>query len=127
MNITARFVRFLGAGATATALHYVTLIALVSSGAPALPASAAGSVVGLLTHYFISSRWVFVHVHPERIAFVRFFLVSALAFLLNSLLMLAGLAVGLHYLIAQIVSTLLVMLVNYVLHANWTFMNGAMR
>lgn len=127
MNISARFVRFLGAGATATTLHYATLIALVSFGAPALPASAAGSVVGLLTHYFISSRWVFVHARPERTAFVRFLLVSVLAFLLNSLLMWGGLAVGLHYLNAQIVSTLLVMLINYVLHANWTFMNGAMR
>ncbi|AZG11927.1 putative flippase GtrA [Cupriavidus metallidurans] len=127
MTIPARFVRFLGAGATATALHYAALIALVSFGAPALPASAAGSVVGLLSHYFISSRWVFVRAHSERAAFVRFILVSVLAFLLNSILMWAGLAVGLHYLIAQIASTLLVMLVNYVLHANWTFMNGAMR
>lgn len=127
MNIPGRFVRFLGAGATATALHYVTLIALVNFGAPALPASAAGSVVGLMTHYFISRRWVFVHAHPQRTAFIRFVLVSALAFLLNSLLMWAGLALGLHYLIAQILSTLSVMLVNYVLHANWTFMNGAIR
>lgn len=127
MNIPLQFVRFLGAGATATALHYATLIALVSLGAPPLPASAAGSVVGMLTHYFISSRWVFVLAHPERTAFVRFILVSVLAFLLNSILMWGGLAVGLHYLIAQSVSTLLVMLVNYVLHASWTFMNGAMR
>lgn len=127
MNLPTRFVKFLGAGAIATALHYATLIALVSFGAPALPASAAGSIVGLLAHYFISSRWVFVRAPAEHTAFVRFILVSALAFLLNSLLMWAGLALGMHYLIAQIISTLLVMLFNYVLHANWTFMNGATR
>ena len=127
MNIPSRFVRFLGAGATATATHYATLITLVGFGVAALPASAAGSVAGLLMHYCISSRWVFTPVRPQRATFGRFILVSALAFFLNSLLMWAGLALGLHYLVAQILSTIFVMLVNYVLHANWTFMNGAMR
>lgn len=127
MRVPLRFVRFLGAGATATAAHYATLIALVRFGAAALPASAAGSVVGLLAHYFISSRWVFTRVQPQRATFGRFILVGALAFSLNSLLLWIGLALGLHYLVAQVLSTISVMLVNYVIHANWTFMNGAMR
>jgi putative flippase GtrA len=114
-----------GRGATATATHYATLITLVGFGVAALPASAA-SVAGLLTHYCISSRWVFTPVRPQRATFGRFILVWRWRSF-NSLLMWAGLALGLHYLVAQILSTIFVMLVNYVLHANWTFMNGAMR
>ncbi|MGN5480168.1 GtrA family protein (plasmid) [Cupriavidus basilensis] len=128
MNIPSRFVRFLGAEATATATHYATLITLVGFGVAALPASAAGSAAGLLTRTTASAADGCSHQSDHNAPLSDgSILVSALAFFLNSLLMWAGLALGLHYLVAQILSTIFVMLVNYVLHANWTFMNGAMR
>lgn len=82
---------------------------------------------GLLTNYFLSSRWVFVRASDASSRFARFLAVSVLAFGLNAAFMWIGLRAGLHYLLAQVLSTFLLMLINYTLHANWTFLNRESR
>lgn len=127
MTTSPRFLRYLVTGATATAAHYFVLILIVGQGGIALLGSIVGSVVGLLTNYFLSSRWVFVRASDASSRFARFLAVSVLAFGLNAAFMWIGLLAGLHYLLAQVLSTFLLMLINYTLHANWTFLNRESR
>lgn len=127
MTMSPRFIRYLVTGATATAAHYIVLILIVEHGAIALLGSIVGSVVGLVTNYLLSSRWVFVLAAGTSSRFARFLAVSALAFGLNAAFMWIGLWAGLHYLLAQVLSTFLLMLINYTLHANWTFLNREAR
>lgn len=122
-----RFARFIVAGASATAVHYLTLIALMHYGAAALLSTAVGSVAGMITHYGLSSRWVFAQREGQGSRVGRFLTVASLAFALNAIFVWLGLLLGVHYLLAQILSTLLVMVINYGLHANWTFINGEVR
>ncbi|WP_354677268.1 GtrA family protein [Cupriavidus plantarum] len=121
MRASYRFLKFAGAGATATSVHYSTLIVLVSCGTSPMTGTIVGSLAGLLTHYMLSSQWVFADAEVGHTRFLRFFLASTLALLLNALLVWFGLANGLHYLVAQGASTLLVLSVNYALQARWTF------
>lgn len=127
MRIAGRFFRFLGAGATATAVHYATLVALVTHGVGAMGGSIVGSIAGLLTHYLLSSKWVFFDAGVGHTRFPRFILVSTLSLLLNAILVWLGLSIGLHYLLAQATATLLVLLINYSTHSRWTFANGGAR
>ena len=127
MMMSPRFLRYLVTGATATAAHYLVLILIVEQGAIALLGSIVGSVVGLITNYLLSSRWVFVLASSASSRFARFLAVSVLASGLNAAFMWIGLRAGLHYLLAQLLSTLLLMLINYTLHANWTFLNRESR
>jgi putative flippase GtrA len=125
--MSPRFLRYLVTGATATAAHYLMLILIVAQGGIPLLGSIVGSVVGLLTNYFLSSRWVFARTSDASSRFARFLAVSVLAFGLNAAFMWIGLRAGLHYLLAQVLSTFLLMLINYTLHANWTFLNRESR
>lgn len=127
MRGAPRFARYLVVGATSTAVHYVTLIVLVRESTPVVGASAFGSAAGLLTHYALSSRWVFVRGDARPSCLSRFMVVSGLTLLLNAVLMACALALGFHYLLAQALSTAVVTLLNYALHANWTFMAGEVR
>ncbi|WP_116323647.1 GtrA family protein [Cupriavidus sp. P-10] len=122
-----RFARFIVAGASATAVHYLTLITLVHYGAATLLSSVVGSVAGMVTHYRLSSRWVFAQGERRGSRLGRFLAVASVAFALNSVFVWLGLSLGLHYLLAQISSTLLVMVINYALHTNWTFIHGEVR
>ncbi len=66
MNLTRvrlgdiRFVRYLLASAGALAVDVGTFLALLSGGAQAVPASVAGYVLGIVAHWLLSSRAVFV-------------------------------------------------------------------
>ena len=127
MTVSSKFLRYLVTGATATGVHYLVLILLVRQGDIALLGSIVGSVAGLLTNYFLSSRWVFVRASDASSRFARFLAVSVLAFGLNAAFMWIGLRAGHHYLLTQVLSTFLLMLINYTLHANWTFLNRESR
>lgn len=125
MSTSAGFLRYLLTGGVSTAVHYITLVGLVSCGSNALLGSVAGSIAGMATNYALTSRWVFSHHGRRKSPLPRFVAVSLLAFLLNALFMSAGLSVGLHYLVAQILSTSALVVINYTLHARWTFLvNG---
>jgi len=119
----AQFVRYAGAGVIGTAAHYAVLVALVQ-GAQAGPvaASTAGAIVGAGINYLLNHRFTFASGQSHRRALPRFAAVAAAGVVLNALVLAAVLALaGPHYLVAQVVATLAVLLAGYLANRAWTF------
>ncbi|MDM0045116.1 GtrA family protein [Variovorax dokdonensis] len=122
-NVWRVFLRFASAGAVGTTAHYLLLVTLVSGlGASAFGASVAGSLLGALVNYLINYFWVFATRPGHRHALPRFFAVAAVGLGVNALAMYLLVSVAaLHYLLAQVLATLLVLGMGFLLNANWTF------
>jgi putative flippase GtrA len=118
-----QFLRYAGAGAIGTLLHYALLIGLVQlARLDAVVASTLGAVAGALTNYVLNHRYTFGSDRAHRHALPRFALIAASGIALNALLMAAVLAVaGPHYLIAQIIATGAVLALGYLANRAWTF------
>lgn len=122
-SLLARLTRFAAVGALGTLAHYALLLALVEGRvAPPVAASVAGFVLGALVNYTMSRRFVFRSERAHVEALPRFFAVAGVGAAGNALLMavLAG-WLGLHYLLAQVVTTGLLVLWHYAGNALWTF------
>lgn len=122
-SVVRQFIRFTGVGAIGTGVHYLTLIVLVQgAAAPPVPASVAGFVLGALTNYFLNYRYTFNSNHRHREAMTRFFVVALAGLVLNTLVMqLATGWLALHYLIAQVLATGMVLVWNFTGNRMWTF------
>jgi putative flippase GtrA len=121
--MTPQFLRYAGAGAVGTALHYAILIGLVQQARlDAVLASTAGAVAGALVNYALNYRYTFASGRAHREALPRFAVVAALGVALNAVVMAAVLAIaGPHYLVAQVVATATVLAVGYLANRTWTF------
>lgn len=111
-------------GAAATVAHYAVLALLVeSSWSPPGPAAALGALVGAGVAYFGNRAFTFKDTAtPHRRAVWRFLTVALVGALLNGLMVGAGYEhLGLHYLLAQVMATVVVMLLTYHLNRWWTF------
>ena len=88
--MAAQFVRYAGAGAIGTALHYAMLIGLVQlARIDAVAASTAGAIAGAIVNYALNHRYTFASDRPHRHALPRFALVAAAGVALNALVMAA--------------------------------------
>jgi putative flippase GtrA len=117
------FIRYAGVGAIGTAVHYGTLISLVQGlGTNAVIASAAGFVIGAFVNYALNREFTFASDREHRVALPRFFSVAGAGLLLNAIVMAVMLAVlPLHYMIAQVVATALVLVTGFLANRRWTF------
>src|SRR5262249_18486368 len=104
-----QFIVFAGVGAVATAAQYVVLIALVElAGINAVVASTAGRIIGIVTNYALSYTITFQSKAAHLKTFSKFVTLATIGLVMNSLLMAAGTSwLGLHYLAAQVISTVL--------------------
>jgi putative flippase GtrA len=117
-----QFLRYAGAGAIGTALHYAMLITLVQlARVDAVAASTAGAVAGALVNYVLNHRFTFASEKPHARALPRFALVSAAGVALNAAVMAGVLAVVPRYLVAQVVATGVVLVAGFVANRTWTF------
>jgi putative flippase GtrA len=121
-GIASQFLSFATVGAIGTAAHYATLIAGVSQGLGPVTASAIGCTVGALVNYVLNYHVTFrsrlAHWHSAP----RFALIAVASLLLNTLLMAVGVeGLGLHYLVAQVFATGVVLCCNFVLSRVWAF------
>lgn len=117
-----RLVRFAIVGAVGTAAHYGLLLALVEGlGAAPLAGSVAGFGLGAVVNYSLNRLFVFRSGRAHREALPRFVVVALAGLGWNALLMALLTALGLHYLVAQILTTALLLLWHYGAHAVWTF------
>src|SRR5262245_55031785 len=117
-----QFLRYAGAGAIGTALHYAMLITLVQlARVDAVVASTAGAVGGALVNYVLNHRFTFASDKPHARTLPRFVLVSAAGVALNAAVMAGVLAVVPHYLVAQVVATGAVLVAGFVANRTWTF------
>jgi len=122
-QLTGRFFRFAGVGAIGTAGHYATLIALVHlAGAGAVPASSAGFLVGGIINYLLNYTFTFRSDRSHVSTAPRFFLIALGGFVLNGLMMsLLVNGIGLYYLLAQILTTGLILIWTFLANHYWTF------
>lgn len=119
--------KFAMVGAVGTAGHYLVLIGLVQiAHTDAVLASSAGFVTGAAINYMLNYRFTFRSTQRHRVAIPRFLGVAAAGMLVNSLIMaLLTRGIGWHYLVAQVISTGIVLLSNFVGNRLWTFKERA--
>lgn len=116
-------VSFVGVGSIATAAHYTILVSLVQIvGVRPVPAAMCGALVGATISYWLNRRHTFASDRPHEEAVWRFAFVAGVAFLLTYLLMRQAVD-GWHipYLIAQLGTTLIVMVWSFFGNRMWTF------
>ncbi len=106
-----------------TAAHYLLLISLVELlGANEVAASTAGATLGAVVNYVLNRRFTFASGKSHGEALTKFLIIAALGLALNSLLMFMLVELlGLYYLIAQVLTTGLVLLWNFAGNRFWTF------
>jgi putative flippase GtrA len=116
------FIRYASVGAIATAAHYLVLIACVEWGHwPAFIASGAGAVVGAQVAY-AGNRWfTFAHTGAMRASWPRFQATALIGTLISMAVVALGVRIGLHYLLAQVVATLLSLVLTFAVNRAWTF------
>ena len=119
-----QFFWFVVAGGVATAVHYAVLVGLVElQGFSAAPSAAFGTLCGAAVSYLLNRRMAFAESgagHTQ--ALPRFVAIAVLGAFLNGALVWLGVnMLGWHYLLAQLLATLLVMGLTFQLHRVWTF------
>ena len=117
-----RFLRYVGVGAVATAVHYAVLAACVELGHwPAWWGSGVGAVVGAQVAFFGNRRFTFDHSGPVGPAWLKFMGTAGAGALLGMAVVALGVALGWHYLAAQVAATLCSLLLTYAVNRAWTF------
>jgi len=123
VHITQQFVRYAAVGAIGTLVHYGVLVVLVQSqAAGALIASTIGFGAGALVNYLLNYYLTFRSRERHHEALAKFMTVALLGLAVNAAVMalLAG-ALGLHYLLAQLVATAVVLAAGFLANRWWTF------
>ena len=116
------WLRYASVGGVATAAHYATLALLVEGAAwPAPWAAGAGAALGAQVG-FLGNRWfTFGHEGPWLPAWWRFQLTALLGGAVSVAVVAGGTVLGLHYLAAQVLATLLVLVLTYLVNRRWAF------
>lgn len=124
--IHRQFLTFASVGAVSTAIHYLVLIALVRLGAmSAVLASVLGFAAGAASNYWLNYRVTFRSSRRHRDALSSFMLVAGTGLVLNTLIMATFVQrLGVHYLVSQVVATVLVLIWNFLANRAWTFSEG---
>ena len=122
-SIVNQFFRFSGVGILGTIAHYATLIALVQIiKANAVLSSCAGFILGALVNYSLNYRYTFRSNMRHSEAMIKFFTVALVGLVSNALIM--GFAVeilNVHYVLAQVMATGIVLFWNFTGNRLWTF------
>ena len=109
-------------GAVATLAHWALLALLVERAAwPAWVGSGCGALLGAQLAFFGNRRYTFGHDGPLWPAWWRFMGTALLGGLLGMGIVAAGVALGLHYLLAQAVATGAGLLLTFAINRVWSF------
>ncbi|TCT04655.1 GtrA family protein [Aquabacter spiritensis] len=114
---------FIAVGATAFVAHVLVLGTLVETDVLGpVAASMIGFVVGTLVTYTLNSRFTFRSTRSHAGAIPRYFLVAGVAFILNGVLMdLFTHRLGLFYVLAQVLTSALVLCWTFNSYRLWAF------
>ncbi len=123
MSLKRQFSIFALVGVFAVIAHYGVLVALVELARwSAVPATLAGYVAGGIVSYILNRRHTYESDRPHQEAGWRFAAVAGVGFCLTwvSMYFLHD-RLGIHYLIAQALTTGVVLIWSFVAHKFWTF------
>lgn len=117
-----RFVRFAAVGGVATTIQYALLILLVRGfGMAPTPASSIGFVLSAGVNYLLNYRFTFRSDRPHGLAAAKFGLLAATGLLMNAAIMRLMTGAAVHYLMAQMCATAVVLFWNFIGNSLWTF------
>jgi putative flippase GtrA len=121
--LLSQFSRFVLVGGFSTALQYLILFVLVQAGGvDAVIASSVGYVLSALANYDLNYRLTFRSRVPYLGGMARYALVTSTGFLLNGAIMAAGTKLlGVHYFVAQVAATIVVLFWHFFAHRRWTY------
>ena len=110
-------------GICATCVHYAVLWVLVEfAGTKAGPAAAVGATFGAFSAYTGNRRLTFMSRAPHGVALPRFLLVAAFGAIASGLIVWVGPErLHVHYLMAQVAATALILWTGFTLNRRWTF------
>ncbi len=109
-------------GGVATLAHYALLAVLVEWAGWAPPlAAGAGAALGAQVGFVGNRSFTFGHQGAWLPAWWRFQLTALLGGLTSIAIVAAGVALGLHYLPAQVAATLLALVLTYLINRRWAF------
>lgn len=114
---------YAGVGAAGTVVQYMILIILVSTETMgAVAASSVGAIVGAIINYILNYHFTFKSSENHARAAPKYFLVALVGFCVNwSVMSMMVHVLGLHYILAQIVSTCMVLILTFGANAAWSF------
>ena len=114
---------YIGAGGIATGTHYaVTIVAVEALGVAPLAATVAGFTTGAVVKYGLNYRVTFRSNAPHVPALARFVVAMTALLALNTLFFaLLHRGLGLHYLVSQVATTLLLIPPGYLVFRMWVF------
>jgi len=117
------FLRFVCVGGSATALQYLLLVVLVvETGWTPVIASSLAYAISTVFNYALSRSFTFRSHRAHASALPRFVLVSVIGIGINALVVwLSFNQLGLHYLLAQALATVMTLGWNYTAARNWAF------
>ena len=117
-----RFARYTLVGAFATAAHYVLLALVVELGHwPAWLGSGLGAVVGAQVAFFGNRGFTFGHAGELAPAWFKFMGTALVGAVFGMVVVGAGVQLGLHYLLAQMLATVLSLVLTFAINRAWTF------
>ena len=121
--VLPQFIKFAGVGVIGTLAHYLVLILSVELfDADTVLASSLGALAGAIVNYILNYRFTFQSNKQHSEAFIKFLLVAGIGFAFNGLLMgLFTRVLNWFYLFAQVITTLLVLVWNFIGNRLWTF------
>ena len=124
-HLSLQFARYAVVGVCATAAQYIILVLLVEFlGMEAVIASTLGAIAGSIVSYFMNHRFTFKSEKRHREALWQFYSIAIIGTALNALLMYSGThGLQMHYMIAQVMTTGLVLIWNFTGNRYWTFVN----
>ncbi len=108
-------------GFAAVAAHYATMYGLLSAGAAPVPASAIGLLAGALTRFLFSYAHIFSPTRGVQTAGTRFIVAIAAQLAANSALLAALTQSGVAVWPAQVLTTVLLTFINYLVYRWWVF------
>ncbi|ASK36173.1 polysaccharide biosynthesis protein GtrA [Alcanivorax sp. N3-2A] len=117
----SRALRFLISGGAATALHWLSMAALIKAGMPAAPATALGALLGAAGNYPLQRSVTFGHEGALARSLKLYACVCAIGWLTNSALFAALHGLGVGSVLAQLCTTAAVAGLNFTLYARWVF------
>jgi putative flippase GtrA len=123
LDLARQFTRFTGTGFISAIGHYGLLISLVQGfGVEPVRASLAGALLGAWINYAVNYRYTFRSHTRHRESVPKFAVVAGIGLLLNTGFMWLGVHVlAAHYLLSQMLATVLVLLWSFGANRYWTF------